>query len=114
MSLLTPEKIAEINIPFDIRVVSYKEREETVEEMKRRKEEQEKQAAADKGAKKKAPPPKKAAEAQEEQPQKIKEVLFNSMDMSQVQPVFSKWTASLLQVMKDRSIRDCVTKEQPW
>lgn len=42
MSLLTPEKVAEINIPFDIRVVSYKEREETAEEMKRRKEEQEK------------------------------------------------------------------------
>ena len=51
---------------------------------------------------------------QEEQPQKIKEVLFNSMDMSQVQPVYSKWSASLLQVMKDRSIRDCVSKEQPW
>ncbi len=62
MSLLTPEKIAEINLPFDIKVVSYKEREETAEEAKRRKEEQERQGAADKGGKKKAPPPKKGAD----------------------------------------------------
>ena len=27
--LLSPEKVAEINLPFDIRVVSYREREET-------------------------------------------------------------------------------------
>ena len=29
-------------------------------------------------------------------------------------PMFSKWATSQLQVIKDRSIRDCVSKEQPW
>ena len=96
------------NIKVNYKVIGYQERPETEEEMKRRKEEEEKVAG-----KEKKKPPKKGAE-ETEQPQMVSVAIETNLDMGFLMPTYSKWMTSQLQFIKDRTVRDTVTKEPIW
>lgn len=49
-----------------------------------------------------------------DEPQMIKVAVESNMDMGFLMPVYSKWVTSQLQFIKDRSIRDCDTRESIW
>lgn len=98
-----------ININVNYKVIGYQERPETEEEMKKRKDEEEKTAGKDK----KKAPPKKGAE-EEESAQMVRVAIETNMDMGFLMPTYSKWMTSQIQFIKDRTIRDTITKEQIW
>jgi len=89
------------------KVIGYQERPEAEDEMRRRKEEEEKVAG-----KEKKKPPKKGEE--EEQPQMMSVAIETNLDMGFLMPAYSKWITSQLQFIKDRTVRDTVTKEPIW
>lgn len=63
-------------------------------------------AEKDKKAKK---PAGKKEEVVEDKPGFVKDIRLSNVDLSYGYPVDSKWIASQLQLIKDRSIKDCFT-----
>lgn len=94
--------------PVNYKIIGYQERPETEDEMLRRKEEEEKAAGKDK---KKAP---KKGQEDEDMPQNIRVAIESNMDMGFLMPTYSKWLTSQLQFIKDRTVRDTITKEPVW
>lgn len=97
------------SLKVNYKVIGYQERPETDEEMKKRKDEEEKA-----GGKEKKKPPKKGQEEEKEQPQMVSVAIETNMDMGFLMPTYSKWTTSQLQFIKDRTVRDTLTKEPIW
>ena len=94
--------------PVNYKIIGYQERPETEDEMLRRKEEEEKVAGKDK---KKAP---KKGQEDEDIPQNIRVAIESNMDMGFLMPTYSKWLTSQLQFIKDRTVRDTLSKEPIW
>ena len=95
---------------LEIKIIESFEREETEEEIKKRKEELELQEKArqeqmKKDKKKIINPPVKKPEENENT--KIYEAKPSNISMAVKYPKFSKWIASLFQVVKDMVILDC-------
>jgi len=98
-----------LSTKLDLKIIESFEREETEEENKKRREEQEalekaRQEQMKKDKKKVVPPTKKP---EENESNKVYEAKPSSISMADKYPKFSKWIASLFQVIKDMVITDC-------
>lgn len=87
------------------------EREETHQEADLRKKELAEKEKADKDKKAAKKPGKKDEPIADEKPGIVKDIRLNNIDMSYNYPADSKWIASQLQIIKDRSIRDCYSNK---
>lgn len=96
-------------VKVQYKVIGYQERPETEDEIRRRKEEEEKLGGKDK----KKAPAKKGIE-EEEPIQMVRVAIETNMDMGFLMPTYAKWITSQIQFIKDRTIRDNITKEPVW
>jgi hypothetical protein len=108
-NLTSPAKKKKEKVKVNYKIIGYQERPETEDEVKRRKEEEDKAGGKDK---KKAAP--KKGDMDEEPAQMVRVAIETNMDMGFLMPTYSKWLTSQIQFIKDRTVRDTVTKEPIW
>ena len=107
-----------IDQPIEMKIVSYLTREETEDEMeeriKRENDEYERKIKENPKMKKQLQQEKAKKDQQPKEKLIVNEPNPSNISMKDEYPLYFKWLASIFQIIKDRNIVDCNTKETIW